>query len=201
MNWPTQLDPFGLRVLGECPDGDDVVTLIGPDEPAFWPIFRESPEYADGDPDPLDRWSVRVLTSVADAISGVPVFPFGGPPYAPFQRWAAATHRAWPSPIGFLVHEEVGLFVSYRGAIRHRGRAQIGAGDRPCDSCADQPCLSACPVDAFADGYNVARCKAYLRRPEGRTCRMQGCLARHACPVGQGRRLPAQAAFHMEAFL
>ncbi|MEJ6404083.1 ferredoxin [Yoonia sp. 2307UL14-13] len=201
MDWRAQLDPHGLRVLGECTDGDDALTLIGPDEPAFWPIFRGSPEYAESAPDPLDRWSARVLGAVADTVGGTPIFPFGGPPYAPFQRWAVATGRAWPSPIGFLVHEEIGMFASYRGAIRHRGSAKIGTGDRPCDTCTGQPCLSACPVDAFADGYDVDRCKAHLHSREGRTCRMRGCLARHACPIGQGRRLPAQAAFHMEAFL
>ena len=36
----------------------------------------------------------------------------------------------------------------------------------------------------------------------GRACREGGCLARHACPVGAAAaHAPAQAAFHMAAFL
>jgi len=73
----------------------------------------------------------------------------------------------------------------------------------PCDSCASRPCLSACPVGAFgADGYDVGACAAHLRRPAGLACMDGGCLARRACPVGgEHAHGPAQAAFHMRAFL
>ena len=191
----------GLRPLGEFQDGPDVITLIGPDEPRFWAVFRDSAEYGDGRPGPLDRWSQRVISAIADAWSGIAVFPFGGPPYAPFQRWALATGRAWTSPIGFLVHQDAGLFVSFRGAIRRPGHARTGDGVSPCPTCPGQPCKTACPVDAFADGYDVDRCRTYLRSPAGADCMTRGCAARRACPVGQGNRLPAQAAFHMKAFL
>ncbi len=201
MSLAKRLTACGLRTLGQCQDGTDRITLVGPDEPRFWSIFRESPEYQDGLADPLDRWSQRIITMVAAAEGGTPEFPFGGPPYAPFQSWAAATGQAWPSPIGFLVHADVGLFVSFRGAIRQPGTVRTSSETRPCDGCLDQPCLTACPVAAFDDGYDVARCKAHVRSPAGLDCRQAGCLARRVCPVGQGRRLPAQAAFHMEAFL
>ena len=90
--------------------------------------------------------------------------------------------------------------MSFRGAIRLPRPARVASGPRPCDTCA-APCATACPVDAFADGYDVAACKAHVASPAGADCRRGGCLARRACPVGQGRRLPAQSAFHMEAFL
>ncbi len=196
-----RLRRVGLRPLGECQDGADVITLIGPDEPHFWPIFRASPEYGDGAPNPLDRWSARVVSTIAAEHNGTAIFPFGGPPYAPFQNWALKSGRCWTSPIGFLVHEDAGLFVSFRGAIRQPGRAVIGTWPCPCDTCEDQPCKAACPVDAFADGYDVGRCKTYLRSPNGASCMKRGCAARRACPVGQANRLPDQAAFHMKAFL
>ena len=192
----------GLRVLGECDDGADTITLIGPDEPAFWPLFTASPEYRDGAPDALDRWSVRVLTDLAAAFGAQAEFPFGGPPYAPFQTWATRSGRFWPSPIRFLVHEDAGLFASFRGALRWRKPVSVVTGSKPCLTCAAQPCATACPVDAFAgDGYDVAACKAHVASPAGKECRSGGCLARRACPVGQGRRLPEQSAFHMRAFL
>ncbi len=194
------LYPIGLRRLGDCPDGADTITLIGPDEPRFWPIFCESSEYKDDAADPMDRWSQRVITEVADQLDAEPLFPFGGPPYAPFFTWAKQTGRFWASPIGFLVHDSGGLFTSFRGALRWRKPAELGTGPQPCVICA-KPCAIACPVGAFNDGYDVAACKAHVASSAGTICRTEGCLARRACPVGQGNRLPAQAAFHMEAFL
>jgi hypothetical protein len=192
----------GLQRLGDCTDGGDTITLIGPDESRFWPIFCDSPEYNDGDSDPMDRWSRRIIDGIAAELGAEPLFPFGGPPYAPFFTWAKRTGRSWASPIGFLVHDEAGLFVSFRGAIRWKQPSVHGTALQPCLTCTDQPCATACPVGAFHDGtYDVAACKAHLASPAGDDCRTRGCLARRACPVGQGSRQPAQAAFHMEAFL
>ncbi|MFA8440871.1 ferredoxin [Yoonia sp.] len=195
------LAPHGLRTLGDCPDQDSTITLIGPDEPAFWGIFHGSPEYLDGDPNPLDRWSMRVLCAVADRVDAEALFPFGGPPYAPFFTWAKQTGRFWASPIDFLVHDQAGLFVSFRGALRWQVEPLAGTTAQPCLTCADQPCATACPVGAFDAGYDVAACKAHVASEAGADCRTRGCLARRACPIGQGTRLSAQAAFHMEAFL
>ncbi|WP_108813573.1 ferredoxin [Loktanella sp. Alg231-35] len=197
----TTLHQYGLRQMGDCPDGAGRITLVGPDEPRFWPIFCDSAEYKDGDDDPLDRWSHRVVSKVAMQMNAEPLFPFGGPPYAPFYTWAVQSGRFWPSPIGFLVHDEAGLFASFRGALRWNGDAQLGTSEQPCLTCTGQPCATACPVGAFNDGYDVATCKAHVASAAGDDCRRAGCLARRACPVGQGNRLPAQAAFHMEAFL
>lgn len=190
----------GLQALGDCADGSDMITLIGPDEPRFWDIFTSSPESRDGDPDPLDRWSRRVLTCIAADAGAEPLFPFGGPPYAPFFTWAVNSGRFWASPIGFLVHDKAGLFVSFRGALRLPGKVAPVRSTKPCDACA-QSCATACPVGAFDDGYDVDACKTHVMSDAGTDCRTGGCLARRACPVGEGKRLPAQAAFHMEAFL
>ena len=191
---------FALVPVGSLDDNGQTIVLVGPDEPAFWPLFTESPEYKDGSPDPMDRWSRRVLSHVALEMDAEPLFPFGGPPYEPFFTWAIKSGRFWASPIGFLVHDTAGLFASFRGALRLVDQPTQDVSTRPCDCCA-QPCASACPVDAFNDGYDVAACKAHVASDAGADCRTKGCLARRACPVGQGNRLPAQAAFHMEAFL
>jgi hypothetical protein len=196
----THLAPLGLRRLGDCPDGDMTISLIGPDEPRFWTIFTASPEYQDDAPAPMDRWSKRVITDIATTLDAQALFPFGGPPFAPFFTWAKTSGRFWASPIGFLVHDDAGLFTSFRGALRWSKPALIGTGAKPCDTCA-QPCATACPVGAFDDGYDVAACKAHVASDAGIACRTRGCLARSSCPVGKGTRLPAQSAFHMEAFL
>jgi len=196
---PNTLATERLVILGHTADDDGTILLIGPDEPAFWPHFTQSAEYSDGAPDPLDRWSTRVLTRVANDIAAEPIFPFRGPPFHPFFTWAMASGRFTASPINFLVHDTVGLFASFRGALKIPEKQDAQRVHSPCTTCA-QPCATACPVDAFADGYDVAACKAHINSPAGADCLTKGCLARRACPVGQGHRLPAQAAFHMKAF-
>lgn len=197
----------GLALLGHCPlelaDGlpheGGTLLLLGPDEPAFWPQFKASPEYSDGLPDPLDRWSRRVVGRLAGAAKGVAYYPFDGPPFRPFYTWARRSGRAWPSPIGFLVHADRGLFVSYRGAIWVPEHHAPAHGTAPCDTCA-APCKDACPVGAFRAGYDVEACRTHIATPQGASCMTQGCAARSACPVGAGLRAPEQSAFHMEAF-
>lgn len=174
--------------------------LLGPDEPDFWPLFTTSPEYNDHMPDPMDRWSHRVISQIAQAAGGAVYFPFGDAPYHPFYTWALRSGQAWASPVGFLVHEVAGLFVSYRGAIWVPEVRKAVARVNPCHGC-PAPCTTACPVDALRETYDVPGCKAHLRSESGKPCLTRGCAARRSCPVGKSLRLPAQAAFHMEAFL
>lgn len=195
-----------LSVLGGFhPDsGEDLGTtllLIGPG-PEFWPHFVQSPEYRDGRPDPLDRWSARVLRRIAEISGGRPLFPFGGPPHHPFHAWAARTGRAWTSPVGFLIHAEQGLWLSFRGALIFDERMRLPPPvSNPCESCVGKPCLDSCPVGALTgDGYDVPACKAFLC--DGGACLETGCKVRAACPVSQSfPRDPHQSAFHMRAFL
>ncbi|WP_425073666.1 ferredoxin [Sagittula sp. S175] len=181
------------------PQGARTLVMIGPDEPRFWPIFTAAPEYSDGLPDPMDRWSKRILPALAAPYHGTALFPSDGPPYPPFIQWAQASGHSWPSPVGLLVHDDAGLFVSYRGVIALPDHYDLTAGQRPCDTCA-APCLTACPVDAFASGsYDVPRCQAHVH--VSAACQ-SGCLVRRACPVARGfERLPDQSAFHMSAFM
>jgi hypothetical protein len=202
------LSRLGLQQLGHCltkPDDqlphEGTLILIGPDEPSFWPGFIQSDESRDERPDPIDRWSRRVLTDVAVAHDATALFPFGGPPYQPIFTWALRSGRFWSSPIGFLVHDAAGLFVSFRGVLLVKPRLPTDAGISPCKTCAGQPCLTVCPVDAFDAGYDVPACKSHLAQPQGHDCMTQGCRSRRACPIGQGKRLPAQATHHMKAFL
>ena len=186
-----------------APKGIESLVLLGPHEPGFWDCFTASDEYQDGRPNPLDRWSDRMITVLAARLNATPIFPFGGPPYQPFIRWAQASGRAHLSPVGLLVHDHAGLMVSYRGALGFAETITLPeVPPNPCLSCAAQPCRSSCPVDAFAgEAYDVAACKADLHRPEN-DCLSRGCAVRRACPVSQSYgRIEAQSAFHMEAFL
>jgi len=192
---PLNLDP------DEVP-GCASLVLLGPAGPGFWPHVTVAPEFADGAPDPLDRWSRRVIGALARGLGAKALFPFGGPPWPPFTDWARRSGRAWPSPVGLLVHDSHGLMLSYRGALALPHRLDLPpAAPRPCDTCADQPCRTACPVGALSSGgYDVPACKDDLDRP-GNDCMARGCAVRRACPLSGGAgRTEAQSAFHMGYF-
>ena len=202
----------GLTVTGAfltrdgdgAPEGVGAICLLGADGGRMWGIFSLSPEAADGQPDPLDRWSRRVIEGLAARLNAVALFPFGGPPYQPFQRWATRGEAAVSSPVAMQVTQGRGLWTSYRGALGLRGPIALeGHVDaNPCLGC-PAPCLTSCPVGAFAGGvYDVPHCVAHITSPAGTECRENGCLVRHACPAGRGATPPAeQRRFHMDAFI
>ncbi|MEL7254739.1 MAG: ferredoxin [Pseudomonadota bacterium] len=197
-----QLSVMGT-VTEDLPQGIRTLFLLGPQEPGFWPVFSTSAEYGDGADDPLDRWSSRVIGTLADDLGGRAFFPFGGPPHQPFFKWAQLSGRAHGSPVGLLVHDTAGLMVSYRGAIGFSYAISTPKPNpNPCITCEMQACLTACPVGALKGAdYDVPACKADLDRP-GNDCMARGCAVRRACPVSQSyARDEAQSAFHMEAFL
>lgn len=199
----TVLGGFHPTPADGAPHTCKTLLMLGPDEPGFWPAFQGSPESRDGLPDPMDRWSRRVIDLWAAEIGATAVYPFGGPPFAPFFRWAERTGRIKASPIRLLVHDVAGLMVSFRGALAFGEHIALPAPPAaPCPTCTAKPCLTACPVAAF-DGtsYDVEACKDYLATPDGSDCTEQGCKARRACPVSAAYpRLAAQSAFHMKAF-
>ncbi|WP_126978098.1 ferredoxin [Frigidibacter oleivorans] len=186
------------------PEATGTLLLLSPAEPGFWAHLTAQPEWLDGRPDPVDRWSRRTLGRLACRFGGKAHFPFGGPPWKPFFAWALRSGRAWPSPVALLVHDRMGLFASYRGAIALKDRLDLPAPPAapPCASCAGQPCLSACPAGALgAGGYDLPRCHAFLDSPAGADCLSGGCHVRRACPVSHAHgRLPEQSAYHMSRF-
>ncbi|HUL08439.1 MAG TPA: hypothetical protein VLV76_19085 [Candidatus Acidoferrum sp.] len=197
-------DEDGVPAL---PDGQVPATLllIGNVGGSLWPAFSQSVEAGDGAPDPLNRWTERVIGGIARAVGATPLYPFGGPPYLPFQRWAMRADPVAPSPLGILIHPDYGLWHAYRGALAFAEQLALpprAERPRPCDSCAGRPCLSACPVGAFtAQGYDVPACLVQIASPPGKACMAAGCLARRACPVGSAYGYgEAQAGFHMAAF-
>lgn len=173
---------------------------------AHWPAFAASPERHDGTPHSLDRWSTRIIGELAATVDASPLYPFGGPPWHPFQRWGRRCEPVSASPLGLLIHPDFGLWHSYRGALAFADPLVVRPPQprpAPCLSCAGRPCLSACPVDAFSpEGYDVARCASHVKSPAGTPCRQGGCLARRGCPVARDLvHGPEQARFYMDAFV
>ena len=200
----------GLIILGELEvtDTDPVpieaqsILLLGPDEPNFWEIFKESEEFNDLEANPLDRWSKRVIDNIAGQNKCTALYPFGREPYKPFFSWALRSGSVWSSPVHLAVHKDKGLFVSFRGALAvNQSKKNNQSFENPCTKC-PAPCLSACPVDAFTEvGYDVVTCKDHISSLDSSNCKSLGCNTRRACPVGANLRSFEQSSFHMEKFL
>ena len=181
------------------------VVLIGNVGPEFW----ESAGPAVGkiaEANPLDRWVVKQVGDLATSFGAEVVFPFGGPPHWPFQRWAQRAEAVAPSPIGILIHPDYGLWHAYRAALLFASRLDLPVRVErpvPCISCGDKPCLTTCPVGAFQPtGYAVATCVAHVGTSAGADCASHGCAARRACPVGRPYTYPVEESrFHMRAFV
>lgn len=177
------------------------VVMVGNAGPEMWRAFTAA---RDPDSDRLDDWSAGVLGALAVDFGATALFPFTKPPLS-FQRWARRAEACHRSPLGIVIHPEFGLWHAYRGALTFTERLDIPVAEHlpdPCAACERKPCLTACPVAAFAsDGYDVPACARHIDTPAGRDCMDLGCRARRACPVGRAFRYqPAQARFHMTAF-
>lgn len=199
----TILGGFHPTPEDNAPEGCKTLLMLGPDEPAFWPAFTQGPEWQDGAADPMDRWSTRVIGDWAQTLGATPLYPFGGAPFLPFYSWALRTGRVHASPVHLLVHDQAGLFVSFRGALALAETVDLPTpAPTPCATCADHPCTTACLSTALTPaGYDVPQCRSFLGTPDGAINTATGCAVRRACPVSQRfGRLPEQSAYHMNQF-
>lgn len=117
-----------------------------------------------------------------------------------------------PSPLGSGIHPQHGLWFAYRAVVvfnfelpesqwsvpnRTDAKNRQATGASPCLSCADQPCISACPASALKVGRvpNLDACSSF-RYADQSPC-AERCLARESCPLGlQSRYADAQINYH-----
>ena len=106
------LAPDGLLPRGMLrPDASHTILLIGNAGPRMWQRYRRSQASS------LDSWTRTVVDPVAAQLDARAIYPFEGPPYAPFHRWALASGTVHQSPIGLLIDKEFGLWHAYRAAL------------------------------------------------------------------------------------
>jgi hypothetical protein len=216
------LSPHGLILRGGFHpepgepglEGAATIILVGNAGPAMWETFAP---HIDGERNPLDRWTKRVVDPLAEEFGARALYPFG-PDAPPFQRWALRAETLHASPLGILIHPEYGLWHAYRAALLFAERLELpprADAPSPCESCAEKPCLSACPVGAFTAGVSPLPLRARMplslvkgagegevegARPQPNydvaacgahiaspeaDCLAVGCHARSACPVGE----------------
>jgi ferredoxin len=191
--------PFGWFV----PDDASAAFIIlignaGPD------MFRRFERERDHFHDSMDEWTKSVVDPLAASLDARAVYPFDKPPQ-PFLTWARKAGAGHVSPLGLNIHETYGLWHAFRAALLFPvvfDLPQAKIGPHPCESCAEKPCLTACPVSAF-DGtrYELAACGKHILSDAGEDCMTNSCAARRACPVGKAFvYTPAQKQFHMRAF-
>ncbi|MGH6907847.1 MAG: hypothetical protein ACREDX_08320 [Aestuariivirga sp.] len=193
---------FEPRQEDKVPRGARFVILIGNAGPQ---MFRRFARERNPSKDLLDDWTRDVVSVLARDLDANAVFPFDKPPL-PFLTWARRAGAGHVSPLGLNIHSTYGLWHAYRAALLFSVAFDLppaSAGAHPCETCAEKPCLSACPVGAFtATGYDAGACAVHVESVAGGDCLSGGCLARLACPVGRAFTYSTrQAEFHMRAFL
>lgn len=199
----TPLGWFAPKPEDRTPQDARFVILIGNAGPDMFRRFARERDLAR---DTMDAWTREAVAALAADLGAGAVYPFDINPPWPFLTWARRGGAGHVSPLGLNIHPTYGLWHAYRAALLFPVEFDIPVprpGPPPCETCATKPCLAACPVEAF-DGtaYDVPACVAHVAAEPGKNCMSRGCLARHACPVGQGfAYAPAQAQFHMRAFL
>ena len=197
--------PFGWfepNASDRVPGDAKFVVLVGNAGPD---MFRRFSRERDITSDRIDNWTREVMEGLASDLSAQVVFPFDKPPL-PFLTWARRAGAGHVSPLGLNIHATYGLWHAFRAALLFPVAFDLpmqSAGAHPCETCADKPCLKACPVNAF-DGstYNIASCTSHISSSVGEGCMSGGCLARRACPIGKAFTYPpVQAQFFMRAFV
>jgi hypothetical protein len=178
--------------------------VVGSGGGAFFERFEASPEAGDGAPNPLDRFTRRVVEAAVQvalgplAVGHGVAFPFRGAPVVPFQRLGRAAGLGGPSPLGLQTHPVFGPWWAYRALVLADAAlppaAPLGDGCAGCPA----PCVTACPAGAVRlAGFSIPDC--HRRRLEAEPCRLS-CVARIACVRGPEHRYPdRELAFHMAA--
>ena len=143
--------------------------------------------------DPVDHFSIHLSqTFLRDYLDNPPylmLYPLTD--YViPLQRLGELAGWCHPSPLGLGISPTYGLWFAYRTAYLVDADLPLTTSHprpSPCDSCADKPCITACPAGAVRlERFDVVKC-SHSRLEEHSPCQDR-CLARLACPVAPEHR-------------
>lgn len=163
------------------------LVLVGNVGSGLWEAFREA-GFIGHSPHPLDDWSRAVVSNLARELDAEPLFPFGGPPFLPFLRWARRADTVWPSVMGPLIHPRYGLWHAYRGALAFARRLELPSpppepgGGRDSRS-GERSAVGSDGSDTRAESGDASATLPHRRPCDD--CEDRPCLA--PCPVGAVR--------------
>lgn len=174
------------------------VVVIGNRGGRFWSSLVRDEIRADH---PVDQYSRQVTEAALPALRparSVLVYPGD----CRFSLLALGHVLGWgaPSWLGVSIHPAFGTWFAYRAVVVTDAvlpRRVLDPGEDACAACPGHDCLAACPVDAPGPPghFALSRCIDY-RLADASPC-AERCLAREACPVGQGHRYPEDLVAHV----
>ena len=179
-----------LRADGVVIERYQSLVVIANGGAAFWSALQAFGMRGD---DPVDAFSrhlaERFVAEHLQCDEALPLYP--GHYAIALQQLGALAGWHHPSPLGLGIHVEFGLWFAYRNAFlitQSLPATTARPSQSPCASCADKPCVSACPPGAVRaeNSLELTTCIDFRLKPES-TCATQ-CLARAACPVGAEHR-------------
>lgn len=177
------------------------LVLLGHAGRDFWNALQRRGMHGS---DPVDTFTTECvrhwMALQHPGVRWAQVFPGTAPVGLQRLGQLAGWHHA--APFGLGVNTPWGSWFAYRAVVLTNSDWATTpplSNTHPCATCADQPCVTACPVDALNPAYPPAQrlhtCLAERQRPAS-PC-MDRCLARQACPVGgEHRYTQAQTAYH-----
>jgi len=152
--------------------------------------------------DPVDYYTKSLTHQfIRDYLDNPPtlwLYP-GTDTLIPLQQLGELVGWGHPSPLGLGINPVYGVWFAYRAAFLTTAALPLihnTPSPSPCDSCADRPCIGACPVGAVQFGpFDVNGCVQH-RLQERSSC-ADRCLARRACPFFSKHRYSlAQIQYH-----
>lgn len=160
------------------------LVLVGHGGRRMWQVLQERGLRT---ANPIDEYSITLTRQfIRDFLDGPPVFwLYPNTDYiVPLQQLGEAVGWSYPSPLGSGISPTYGVWFAYRAAFLTSADLPLMQDDpapSPCMTCAEKPCLSACPVGAVRlDAFNIEGCVSYRLRAD--TPCADRCLARLACP-------------------
>lgn len=153
---------------------------------------------------PFDEYSVAVAEQfIHECLDDAPSQLFyPGPSRVSLIRLGELAGWSHPSPLGLGINPEFGLWFAYRAAFVTAAPLPVTEPSKsmhPCESCADKPCISACPAKAVRanSAFDITACYTFRVSPNA-SC-VDRCHSRMACPIGREYQYPlAQIQHHYD---
>lgn len=145
---------------------------------------------------PIDAYSVQTVERwLAQALPAARyrfAYPCGLPAGRHVGLQRLGTLAGWHHAAPFLVGVDAlwGSWFAYRAVVltdTDLPASPVRDHGHPCPSCADRPCVQACPARALGAGAMDTQACHRQRLQDGSPCAL-ACLARQACPVGAAHR-------------